>query len=746
MTAFSPQPVRFRLSATKSANVTLFSKWLHNPIQPPLTAFAYFLAFCLCWGCSSTVLAGLTASEVVVVVNGSSANSRTLANHYCKLRAIPSVNVIVLADVPDSETIPVSDFREKILKPLLQEIENRRLGSHVQCVAYSADFPTAIDITADLAEVKDLHTVFTKVASINGLTYMYDLALRSDPAYIMPEANFYARRNLESFFTNPGGKETEEVWGDVNLLVLNKEFAKASQAVDELLEKAPYQFPLKYLSAAYAAQAGQNEKALKRLDEAISLGWTNGSYLAEDARFEKLRQNDEFQTLLDLLDRESGKLQPTIGFNARSFYAPNGVEFTPNSKQPNLGMRYLLSTVLGVTRGLGTTVDQAVESLKRSVAADSTHPDGGFYYSSTLDIRTKTRQPNFGLAVQELRRMGFQAEVVVQEYPRHQTVLGAQLGTPAIEWASSGSKLVAGAIVDNLTSLGGVMTPPKSQTPLTHFIAAGAAGSSGTVTEPFSVQFKFPSPFLYVHYAQGASLAEAFYQSVTGPYQLLIVGDPLCQPFSLAPKAKVNDALQSISNGDSIQFKPDLSDKSYFEWLSMTEPPAKRRVQLRPAKIAMQIDGGALTGGNIQPTVNLKLDKQSLGYHEVQVIMVADDPLKQRSMRTIPVWIGPDKLIDLSLDGQPAAGSQSGLKHSLKKGPLVLRVSMDSRNLSEPVSEVTIFHHQEAIKTVSASDKSLQIELDPKVLGFGPVHLQAQAKQNDGAVILSKPLWVDIAP
>ena len=46
------------------------------------------------------------------------------------------------------------------------------------------------------------------------------------------------------------------------------------------------------------------------------------------------------------------------------------------------------------------------------------------------------------------------------------------------------------------------------------------------------LQQKFPLPFIHDHYAQGCSLAEAFYQSVWGPYQLLILGDPLTRPFA----------------------------------------------------------------------------------------------------------------------------------------------------------------------------------------------------------------------
>ena len=50
---------------------------------------------------------------------------------------------------------------------------------------------------------------------------------------------------------------------------------------------------------------------------------------------------------------------------------------------------------------------------------------------------------------------------------------------------------------------------------------------------------KFPLPSIQLHYVRGCSLAEAFYQSVSGPYQLLIVGDPLCQPWAVIPKITV---------------------------------------------------------------------------------------------------------------------------------------------------------------------------------------------------------------
>lgn len=711
-----------------------------TPPQIGSVGWVIALAWCfICWPGDRHVLAGLSASEVVVAVNGNSLNSRTLANHYAKLRDIPSANIIVLDNIPNSEQITVQEFRELILLPLIKEIERRKLAGHVQCISYSADFPTAIDISQDLAAVKDLHTVFTPVGSLNGLTYLYLMTLKGEPTYISPEINFYARRTMGAFLTNPGGKETESSWSDASVQALEKDFDKARQTVDELIEKLPYQYPLKYVAASYAAQANQPEIAIKRLEEAISSGWTSGGYLASDSSFDSLRDNTEFQSLTDLLESDLGNWQPTVPFNARSGWAANGVEFPWKPNTENLGMRYLLSTVLGVTRGVGNTLDEAIASLKRSKAADFTHPQGAFYFSSTADIRTKTRQPNFEIAVQELKKMGFEAEVIDQFLPIDRSaVLGAQLGVANFDWTeTSFSTLLPGAIVDNLTSFGGVMAAPSGQTPLTHLIAAGAAGSSGTVTEPYSVQFKFPTPHLYVHYAQGLSLAEAFYQSITGPYQLLIVGDPLCQPFSIAPNQFIDAKPRIVPLNGEIQLKVDLSGPSYSQWLTLTDPPAQRKRQLRPAVVAIQIDGGPAQSGNIQETVVVKVDGQSPGYHEVQVTAIADDPLQQRCQQVVPIWIGARDLIKLAL--APSAGSAK--QRSLAAGKIAVQCSVP-----EGATEVNILHHFESIASTEPAGLLADFEIDPNKLGLGPIRLQASAKLASGEKVVSQPLWVEILP
>ena len=132
-------------------------------------------------------------------------DSRTLANFYVSLRNIPSANVVVLDKVPNSEVISVDEFRSRILIPLLAELDRRKISNHIQCITYSCDFPTAIDITNDIKPLGKLPIYMTARASINALTYFYALVQASSPHYIQLQANGYARREMDAFFSNPLG-------------------------------------------------------------------------------------------------------------------------------------------------------------------------------------------------------------------------------------------------------------------------------------------------------------------------------------------------------------------------------------------------------------------------------------------------------------------------------------------------------------------------------------------------------------
>ncbi|NDC54959.1 MAG: hypothetical protein EBZ74_11975, partial [Planctomycetia bacterium] len=205
----------------------------------------------------------------------------------------------------------------------------------------------------------------------------------------------------------------------------------------------------------------------------------------------------------------------TLGFRGWYGWGPHGELIEAG------GSRYLLSVMLGVTDGRGNSLGEILRYLRSAVAADGTRPPGTIYFATNSDVRTTTRSPPFAGTVSALEKLGVQAEIVKGVLPiGKRDVAGLMTGAADVDWPGSGCAVLPGAICENLTSFGGIFTPSAGQTPLSVFLRAGAAGSSGTVIEPYALQAKFPHASIQVHYARGATLAEAFYQAVRSPYQL----------------------------------------------------------------------------------------------------------------------------------------------------------------------------------------------------------------------------------
>jgi hypothetical protein len=548
------------------------------------------------------------------------------------------------------------------------------------------------------------------------MTYFYLLVQAANPNYIQLEANGYARRGMDAFFTNPLGNLTESDWSIIQEQIAAADHKGAGESLAKLAEKYKSHFPIFYLAAAEYALAGEKATALDLLEKAVASGWTAGGYLKSDERFAKFRDDSRFQLLTLALDESQTKYQPTIGFESKQAWGTNGVP----SADLQLGSRYMLSTVLGVTRGAGTTVKQAMDILARSAEADFTQPDGGFYFCVTPDVRTTTREPGFADAVESLKSLGFSAEIVHDSLPQDKSdVLGAMVGTPSFDWATSGSKLLPGAIAENLTSAGAVMNSLGGQTKLTEFLKAGAAGSSGTVTEPYSMQAKFPHPQLYVHYARGLSLAEAFYASVTGPYQLLIIGDPLCQPFAAPPKPDLSSELRVLAENESLKFPLKYE----------TEPiAADKRPPGTPIAVSILFGDTNSQIGAVQPKVEIKLGSLPPGYHEARLISIGDDALGQRSEVALPIWVGDQSAVSIEA---PERVSFSDRKVTIKARAKVAKT-------------LTIWHESEIVAFVSSDVGEFAISTE--TLGLGKVRLQARAELENGSVQKSLPVVLEVTP
>jgi hypothetical protein len=633
-----------------------------------------------------------------LVVNGASKDSRTLANHFCHLRNIPARNVIVLENVPNAPSIDVETFRKLILGPVLAEVDARGINKHIQGIAYSCDFPTTIDLQEDLRQVKDLPQVLTPAGSINGMTYLFRATMNADYHYVSPDINWYASQPAEVLLriSNSDAKAQEE-------LVAWIEQGKHDQVAgrfDDMRSQSPHPFPLDYLAARFWALAGEPDNALDRLAAAIQHGWRFRSELTEEPAFQSLQDNAEFKKLVARCPNDTFNFTHSRGFDARTFYAPNSLE----SHDPKFGVSYLLSVMLGYNKKERLRLEESIEVLERSAMADFTRPNGAFLFSKNGNVRSTTRQPNFAIAIERLDKLKFDAREFEGILPRSgEEVVAVMLGTSDFDWKSSGAQFVPGAIGDNLTSMGGMLNN-DGQTKLTELLRNGACMASGTVTEPYAIQNKFPHPIMHVHYANGLTSAEAFYGSILSPYQLLIMGDPLCQPFATPPKFTVEG------------FKPNEYVNSQRTLRFQT---SSDEFTVDPLKMQWLVDGDLKAESNFAPSIPISFSARETGAHEWRLIATGPKPLEHKYEQSGWIYLGPTSThlrITGPKDWSPRDGA--GLRLKVENFP--------------PKRKIAIRHDWEIISKQD-SDRPLFV-VNPDKLGFGPVRLQAVVLDDDGEV------------
>ncbi len=180
--------------------------------------------------------------------------------------------------------------------------------------------------------------------------------------------------------------------------------------------------------------------------------------------------------------------------------------------------------------------------VDRSVAADFTHPAGDVYFLHTSDNFRNVQWPQFDAAAMALRMTGAPLNLIQADQDKlggAADVAGYFAGLADHRPEMQTNAYVPGALGNHLTSFGGRLHDALGQMNLLRWIEAGVSGSAGTVDEACNYTNKFPSARVHLHHARGYALAESFLQSIRHPYQTVVVGDPLCQPYATPPLAEL---------------------------------------------------------------------------------------------------------------------------------------------------------------------------------------------------------------
>ena len=682
-----------------------------------LTAFVYSIVFGFLFQ-ASFALAGGGPENVIVVVNDESPSSKLIANHYIALRQIPDRNVVYLKNIPFRESIDYPFFENDILRPILRAIEDRGLAGSIDYIVYSADFPTTIRIPEMLKEYtskrkllgeKVQQKLFNPEASISSLTYLAVHCIHNPSGVMNRRVNNYFRIPTAQMLQNPfvglPQREFERVVESFERDPTDPLFESAISSLEQMSQRNPGQTAVLYWLSKFAAKRGDEAGAARWMTRAVGMGWSDRIGTISDPIFSDV-EDTVFKGVVKRMSNNGRMEIASRGFRQLYQWAPNGML----NQTAGQGERYFLSTVLAVTRNDGNTEAEALRQLNRSVAADFTRPSGTFYFAANGDVRAKTRQPKFQQAVNALQDMGYRSEIIKSKLPKEKDdVLGFTAGTSNYDWGKSGSTIMPGAICENLTSYGGRLGVIGGQTKLNEFLRYGAGGSSGTVVEPYAVGYKFPSPMIHVHYARGCSLAEAFYQSLESPFQTLVVGDALCQPFAKPPRVLVEGIfpLETVSETRRITFN-------------------KEGTPVRVAGMEMFIDGALVRRDRSLKPIDFDTNGLTDGYHEIRIVFTAANEIQTSCRTVLPVVVNNNNRNCILTASQSACGIDDSISLTFA---------------SENATSIRVVQHEKVITEVEGGGGFFSVAA--KDLGRGPTTLRAIATIDDKEVS-SKPLKITV--
>ena len=658
--------------------------------------------------------------NAIIVVNEESDSSKLIANHYIALRKIPAVNVIYLRGIPTGDFIKLEECRNKVLLPIFKTIEQRGLTNHIDYVIYSSGFPTSVkgyEVREELKATGDAKAIqlaknkfFAPELSLTSATYLYQSVLAEDHFfYLSLNSNLYMRTSTQKALTQPFVERDQVLFDRALKAAGENDYAEATKILESLAEKHPQQMAVLYWLARIYSMDEQEENSIKWLKRAIAAGWSFREYTFSDPSFSSLLENEDFQDTLEFIPDLPFRHLGTQSFRSEYFWGPNG---SINST-PNQGARYVLSTMLGVNQNQGITEQETLDYLRRSIKADGTFPEGTFYFcgyrkNSDQYSASWIRRCDPGIGVVRVSRprlsvLCFRKTTgrgwindglrrVQLEFQRQQNLTGCDLREPYQLWWAADA---------------------WDQTDQTERISEGRCrrivrNCQGT----FRYSGEISCARLQVHYARGCTLAESFYQSVSGPFQLLIVGDALCKPWASIPEIEVT--------GDLVGTQPASGTITF-------EIDGKNSV-IPIAATDIFVDG--ILKQHLKRTgrgpVSINTNSLADGYHELRIVPIAAGTIATHGSQIFP----------LEVDNH---GHQ--IKLTTKSADFEIADQIEVTATAPLASEIQLIHNGRIMGRQSGEDVKFKVQA--KEFGRGPVEIFAVATV-DGKSAISQPVNINI--
>lgn len=294
------------------------------------------------------------------------------------------------------------------------------------------------------------------------------------------------------------------------------------------------------------------------------------------------------------------------------------------------GKTYWPISQVAPTNRLGLSPTAAMAAITRAKMADASAPRGVIYWPLNGDVRSTTREWEIAEVRPVWDQLQMPYSIIDGVWVRNRSdILGGVVGIASTE-VVQGNQYLPGAWIDHLTSCGGFLDSP-AQMKCTDWLAAGADGSAGTMAEPYAIAGKFPHAHIHTYLRQGASLAEAFWESIQLPREIICVGDPLMQPFAHFPKVMITAPTPGATLKGTVNIRA----------VATGELPLLPSLDLFVDGRRLRCEAADEPVKAIRTPNGFTLDTTTLtdGWHELRVVASNADPVRTQGEAVLPILV-----------------------------------------------------------------------------------------------------------
>ena len=528
-----------------------------------------------------TAQAALAPAEVAVLANSSFGGSLELARYYCRARNIPSAHIIALP-MPDGELVARTLYEKSIAPQVRQELQKIPHSENIRCLVTVRGVPLRIGASEPTNQQRSLLSKFRQnskqaLKDIDALSQQagrlvgLQLSPPTAPTKESPQTSGaqLAKRTLAEM--HRVRQKIKSLPDSLYKQALTKEFEQIEQnlfglpaQINHLAEQLPFE-----LGDPRTAELADLRKQLRETNQKIGQLMRPGATSAQLGEAAKLaRQSRGALGLAQQLDVSARLInypyeQSSCSFDSelslvlagqypKRVYQPNQLSLDHRTTAGKQVRTLMVSRIDGPTdaiaRGL---IDMAIRAEARGLSGRA-YIDAGWNKAANKGYKpTEQSLLDTAKILTEYSRLPVTLDTRNELFadgscPQAALYCGwysLRKYVDAFDW-------VEGAVGYHIASFElSSLRDPKFTGWATSMLRDGITATLGAVDEPLLASFPPPQRFFTLLLTGRFSLVECYYMTKRfNSWQLVLIGDPLYNPFAKDPRLTIPQAEQILKH------------------------------------------------------------------------------------------------------------------------------------------------------------------------------------------------------